>query len=401
MAGAAAIFVLAGMVAFLPGVLRTRVSPPVTAALRPATPAEARAALARAALALRERDRAAFLSALPCSGAPARRAVRELYKRLAPLPWSSFFFAISRVRGTPGRYEVRAAGELGRAGPADRVAALRVLDLEVSHGSLVVTGDATPSQARSQYLMAFYDPVVVQRNGLVLVADRPDRPRAEALANAAPAADARLAILGLTPKQPVVVSVFSSMEELQASLGDSLQETRMRFFSYSSARLSRQPWRDVGVLGPDLSGLGSWMTRMLAHELTHEYTWRWFVRTRHAPTFLLEGLAMAVEGDHDNAALRQEVATGDQIWPLVGALRTDDLWKGSTSQQVNLVYVEAGSVIDYVLKRWGLARVKPFVTAVADSDLKKDGLDEATRQSLGVSWTKFYSGWRRYVLALP
>ena len=110
---------------------------------------------------------------------------------------------------------------------------------------------------------------------------------------------------------------------------------------------------------------------------------------------------MAVEGDHDDAALRQEVATGDQIWPLVGALRTDDLWKGSTSQQVNLVYVEAGSVVDYVLKRWGLARVKPLVTAVADSDLKKDGLDEATRQSLGVSWTKFYGGWRRYVLALP
>ncbi len=202
MIGAAAIFVLAGAVAYLPGLLRGKAPPPAATRARPATPDEARAALARAAVALRDRRRGAFLAALPCSGAAARSAVRELYRHLAPLPWTSFFFALSRVTGTPGCYEVRAAGELGRAGPGDRVAALRVLDFEVSHGSVVVTGDAHPAQARSEFLMAFYDPVVIQRNGLVLVADRLDKPRAAALAAAAPLADARLALLGLKPRQP-------------------------------------------------------------------------------------------------------------------------------------------------------------------------------------------------------
>ncbi len=140
------------------------------------------------------------------------------------------------------------------------------------------------------------------------------------------------------------------MEELQASLGDTLQETRMRFFSYTSMRLSGRPWRDVGVLGPDLVGLGSWTSRMLAHELTHEYTWRWFVPTRHAPTFLLgRDRPRLWRAIGITRRCVDEVATGDQLWPTIGALRTADLWKGSTSRQVSLVYAEAGSVIDYVL----------------------------------------------------
>jgi len=55
----------------------------------------------------------------------------------------------------------------------------------------------------------------------------------------------------------------------------------------------------------------------------------------------------------------------------------------------------------YVLDRWGLAKLRPFVTAVADSDLSEEGIDKATRETLDVSWDKFYAGWKDYVLSLP
>jgi len=268
---------------------------------------------------------------------------------------------------------------------------------------VVATGDATPPAVRREYLMAFHDPVAVGRNGLLVLSDRRARDRAEALADAGVAARARLALVGVEPDASVLVSVYSSMEDLKASLGGGPQEDRMRFFSNAGPRVAPRPWRirDIGVLGPSLDGTGAWMPMMLSHEMTHAYTWQWFTKTAHAPTFLLEGLATAVEGGRDWAPLREEVATGNQLWPLLDAMAAKDLWAGNSNEQVRLAYLEASSVVLYVLDRWGLAELRPFVTAVADSDLTEEGVDMATREALDVNWDEFYAGWKKYVLSLP
>ena len=399
---AGAVFALAGFVYFLPLAFKEPQAS-LSPVARAATPEEARVALGRAAEALRAGDRAAYRAALPTSGTAARHALNELFRHLSPLPWTRLTLLGTPAPGVPGRFEVRAVGQLGRTGPRDRVGGERVLDLQMLGSRVVATGDATPRAVRRQYLMAFHDPVTVRRNGLLVLADRRAKDRAEALADAGATARKRLALVGVRPDASVLVSVYSSLEDLKASLGGGPDEGRIRFFSNAGPRVTSRPWhiRDIGVLGPSLDGTGAWMPLMLAHEMTHAYTGQWFAKTEHAPTFLLEGLATAVEGGRDWTPLREEVATGNQLWPLRDAMGAGNLWMGNSTEQVRLAYLEAGSVVLYVLDRWGLAKLRPFVTAVADSDLSEKGIDRATHDALGVSWNEFYAGWKQYVLSLP
>ena len=399
---AAAALVLAGLVAFLPLAFKeARTAPPQAGAV---TRAEAQTLLDRAAAALRAGDHAAFLAALPTGDAGVRKTIEALYSHLQPLPWTGFSFDAAPSPGHAGRFVVRAYGMLGRAGPADRVAAERDLDFAHLGSRVVIAGDHTPEVARREYLMWTHQPLVIQRNGLVVVADRRVKKRALRVADAGAAARARLAAgLGLRPKAAVVVSVYSSLEDMQASLGGGPVESRFRFFSNAGPRMALHYYRvrDIGVLGPSLDGTGAWLPLMLAHELTHAYTLRWFLATKHAPMFLEEGLGMAVEQGRSWTPLKEEVASGNQLWPLPEVIATKDLWKGNSTDQVRLGYLEAGSVILYVAHRWGLDNVKHFVVAVADSDLSAKGIVDAVQSSLGVSWDDFYAGWKDYVRALP
>ena len=399
---AAGALVLASLVAFLPLAFReSQAAPPQ---VRAVTRGEAQAELDRAAAALRAGDHAAFLAALPSTDPGARKATEALYGHLEPLPWSRFGLNAAPAPGHPGRFVVRAYGELGRAGPADRVAAERDLDFGHLGARVVLTGDRTPEVARREYLMWTHRPLVIRHNGLVVVTDRKEKKRALRLADAGAAARARLAAeLGLRPTAAVVVSVYSSIEALRASLGGGPAETRIRFFSNAAPRMALEYYRirDIGVLGPSLDGTGAWLPLMLAHEMTHAYTAEWFLTTKHAPTFLLEGLGMAVEQGRSWAPLKEEVASGNQLWPLPDVIATKDLWKGNSTQDVRLGYLEAGSVVLYVAHRWGLGKVKPFAVAVADSDLTAKGIGQAVQSSLGVGWDDFYAGWKDYVRALP
>jgi hypothetical protein len=410
---AAALVVLGGLGAFLPLAFReeTGGAPAALAAgpsARPATRAEVQAALSRAATALRDGDRAAYRAALPAADKPARRALGALFRHLSPLPWTSFELTAEPITSAPGRFDVFAAGRLGRTGPDDRIGGERVLEFETRDGRVAVVHDVTPGPVQREYLMAFHDPVTVEGDGVLVLADRTSKGRAETLAEAATVANPRLRLVGVKPDEQVLVSVYSSLIDLRASLGGGPGEDRVRFFSSPAPRLSSRPWRirDVGVLGPSLDGIGDWMPLMLAHELTHAYTGQWFAKTaqvaktRHAPPFLMEGLATAVEGGRDWTPLKEEVASGNQLWPLADAIGTGNLWMGTSTDDMRLAYLEAASVVHFVLDRWGLAKLRPFFQAVADSDLSPDGLDEATRESLGVSWDEFYRGWLDYVPTL-
>jgi len=403
LAGAAVVLIVVAMVVggtllpFAPEeVAKTRLAP------RALTAADMTAAAARATQALRDRDRAAWDAAFPATG-DARRAVDALYRHLVRVPWTSVRLLAQPVHGRPGRYYVGAVGAVGGADPADRIMARRVFDAALRGGRPVLLDDVTPADVRGQQIMAFDRPVAVRRNGLVVIADKPEQAAAEALARAGGPARKRLRLLGISSRKPVVVYYYSSRAQLLRSLEDDPKESRIRFFSHPPVQLgTTQSWtRDIGVLGPALAGKEAWIPQMLAHELTHAYTSRWFARTKHAPTLLAEGLATAVEGGRSFQPLRDDLAAGSSAFPLEKALRTKDLWRGNSTAKVRLAYLEGASLVLYVKDRWGLAGLRSFITAVSDSDLTRAGLDEAVRKSVGVGWDELRAGWTASVQTLP
>lgn len=394
-----AVVVLVAVLTVRP-VEQNRTARPVGSALRPSDVA---AVAARATAALRARDAAAWRAALPAANGAIRRAVDDLYSHVARLPWTSVRLVVEPAHGSRDRYYVGAVGELGGAAPADRIMARQVFELGLRDGRVVLLADVTPRGVRGQQVMAFDEPVTVRKNSLVVIVDRDERSGAEALARAGVAARRRLALLGITSRRPVVVYYYASRRELRRSLGEDPGESRIRFFSHAPIHLGEgSVWaRDVGVLGPALAGKESWAPRMLAHELTHVYASRWFANTRHAPTLLAEGLATAVEGGRSFQALRRDLAAHRSAFPLEVALRADSLWRGNPTAKVRLAYLEGASLVLYVKERWGLRRLKRFITAVADSDLRREGLDEASRRTLAVSWGELRSGWIAFVQTLP
>ena len=373
-----------------------------TAVSRPAVAADMEAAAGRATDALLARDAAAWQAALPATGA-ARRSVDSLYRHLVRLPWTEVRVIAEPVEGMLGRFYVGAVGELGGADPPDRIMARRVYEAVMRDGRITLLEDVTPAKIRGQQVMAFEKPVVVRRNGLIVIADKAEQAAAEDLARAGGPARERLALLGISSRKPVVVYYYASRGQLLRALGEDPGEARIRFFSRTPPHLDETPtWtRDVGVLGPALAGKEDWAPQMLAHELTHAYTSSWFRDARHAPSLLAEGLATAVEGGRSFQPLVDDLDSGKEAYPLETALRAKSLWEGNALSKVRLAYLEGASLVLYVLEEWDVVGLKAFVRAVSDSDLRADGLDAAARESLGVSWDELRSGWEAYVRTLP
>ena len=114
---------------------------------------------------------------------------------------------------------MRGTGQLGDAGPPDRIAVVRYLRLiDVADGA-VVLADETPEDLRSRYLMALHDPLVLQRPGLIVLGDRRARGRAGEVMAAAARARPRLAGLGVDTRPTVVVTVYGSAADVRDALG--------------------------------------------------------------------------------------------------------------------------------------------------------------------------------------
>ena len=365
----------------------------------------ARHEFAAAADALVAGDRAAFLERLPGDGGSpasvaAKEGLAELFDKLAPLPWRTFSFEVTPLDPAEGSYRVRGIGQLGDAGPPDRIAVVRYFKLLAVADGAVVLSDETPEDLRRRYLMALHDSLVRQRPGLIVLGDAAARGRAAAVMAAAARARPRLAALGVGTDPTVVVTVYGSAADVRDALALSASTSRLVFFSHPPLRVAEDSWPtyDVGVMGPWLRDWGGSMDEVLRHELAHAYTVSWFGDDEEPPALLVEGIAQAAEGAAVTPALRREVATGDQLWPLPESFADTDVWDGGDAAAVRLGYEIGGALVAYVVSRWGSEQLRPFAQAVAAAEPSETGMDEALDGTLGVSWREFFAGWRGYVL---
>ena len=379
------------------------VIPPPPASVQAARAAQVGRWVDTGLAALEARQRSAWQAALPARGRAAHEALGELYARLSSIPWTSLHAQVTTTNALTGVYDVKIVGRPGGAGPSDRIVAERLLVVGHAGGSLIATGDISPAAMRTKYFMAFRRPRVIVRDGAVVVFDESWRPLAAELAGDMPRARADVkALLGVTGDRPIVVFLYSSPPEVGRYLGQVKAQKREQFFARLPDTTSGVLWwpTDVGVLASALPLADPWTEHMLAHEVTHTLTWRWFYSTRHAPPLLLEGMATAVEGARSYLLLRAEVAAGNRSMPLLSALARPDLWTGVRMARVTLAYLEGGALVKYVLADWGRAALKRFCVDVADSSLSGPAIKDVVSRDLHVSWGSFYRGWKSYVMTL-
>ncbi len=258
------------------------------------------------------------------------------------------------------------SGRLGATGPSDRLAVVRYLRLTEATGGAVVTADETPKDLRRRYLMALHDPVVLQRPGLVVLADRWARGRAGAVLDAAEGARPRLARLGLDTSPTVLITVYGSLADIHDALAVTASSSRLVFFSYPPLRVAEADWPiyDVAVLGPWLRDPGVSLQTVLAHELAHAYSVRWFARAtiRRRSSSRASPKRLRARRPRRRSATRSPRATSSgrcrsrSRRPTCGTAQT---------RGVGLGYEVGGSLVAYVVSRWGAGQLRPFVQAVA------------------------------------
>lgn len=379
---------------------KTRPTPTPPAAV---TPAEVRSLFDTALTRAAAHDAAGWRRLLPAEGA-AYASLGRLYGTLRVFSWTTLRASVDPIPREPTRFDVVITGAPDGFGPPDRLIAERVLVVERRAGRLTVTGDVSPPAVSRLYLAAFDHPIAVKVAGALVIGDRVWRPRVEAIAGAVAYARATVRrVLDVKPARGLIIFVFDSRTQLNASLNGVIQEPRVNFISFGAERLSTKPWwpSDILVVAPALNGKSAWLPLMVAHEMTHGYTMRWFFATKHAPLFLEEGLATAVEGGRTYAPLRAELASGNKQVPLLLAFAYGTLWSAGDYAPVLLGYLEAGAIVKYVLQRWGPSKLRTWVVEVANTDLSAAAVKRSVSAVLGVDWGTFVKGWQAYVQTLP
>ncbi len=346
-----------------------------------------------------------------------RQDLDGVFAHLAPLKLRAPHAVVVAVAGRPHYYSVRFTGLIARAGPPDRVLAERIVKVEVEApaspasgagagaagtGAVRIVADDTPPEVLRQNVMALNKPRVLVQDGVVLVYENAWRLRARKLAPLAEAARNHVAgMYGVDAGRPAVVFLYATRDQVTLALAaqPGQIDERIKYFSHPAPRVADRLWSpaDVGVLAPALNGVEAWAPYMLQHEVAHAYTLGWFYDTAHAPDFLEEGLAVAAEDSHDWTKLQTTLA-GDGLHPdLIDALALGDIWSGRKTDQVRVLYSAGGSLVDFIVQRWGRNELRRWVRQVADSDLSHEAISEITRRRFGSGWSAFEADWEAYV----
>ena len=130
----------------------------------------------------------------------------------------------------------------------------------------------------------------------------------------------------------------------------------------------------------------AWLKRVLRHEFVHALLYD-LLGVEHVglPTWLNEGLAMQLSGDHwpeIEQLARQDV-------PLVPLTTLERDWGGLSSDAATVAYLESNSAVRYLINRYGMYEVQLLLARVK----KKQPLSTAMQSQLSVSYDQFQSRW--------
>ena len=355
--------------------------------------ADVGAALKAASAALVSKDAVAWFLALPCEGTTAQYDSYQTYIGLSRYPWAKVTAKAVPVAGVQGRYRVRFYGRLKGSDKAPLLCE-RDLDFAWREGRLRLVADRTEQWRRGTYYLAFTRPLVIVRPHIVVVGDRWHEKLMSRIAACDGQALRVATRLHLDPDAPelkskTLVYVCASPE----------QTTMAAFARVTKHAVACETDQQVYVNGGCGRYLKKYTPETVRHELTHVYAPA-FGEGKHFVGLLVEGLAVAVEDGDDFSALRAEVASGNRVLPLKRGLMHGDVWKGFSARQRHLAYLEGGALVLYLEKRWGMKGAWAFADAVTNSDRTPAGIDQATRESLRISWRELYRGWKGYVRTL-
>ena len=373
--------------------------PPV---FRAAAAGEAQAAFDRATAAIRSRDRAAYRAALPASG----RVARALRQRALPDARVAF---LGHARGAP-RAHPRRARALRRAG--HRLAGRRRTDRPPRRRPAPRPARARRPRGgdRRRDAAGVRTPV---RDGLLAAGGRARRRRASSSPTGAGGRGrarwprkARRRASASRPSGSRRSLVPSSI--CTAPCGSCAQRSAAvppRTVSASSRvppAATASPPR-AGVTWACLPRRSPARTRgcrsLLAHELTHAYTMRWFNDTEHAPTLLRRGAGddgrrrPQLPAPARRAGRRQRrrlPLTPPSPWAACGAAASTDgcasrLPRGRLAGAVRAATTGASRASSASSSR------SPTPTSA------RTGLTRPRARTLGVGWDELEAGWERFV----
>ena len=245
-----------------------------------------------------------------------------MYDGLARFPWRDVRIQAIRVEGGEGVYTVKVFGRLKGSDVWPQVAE-RDLLISWTSGGLTLDSDLTLRARRRDYYLAFADPIVTVRPHLVVVGDRHYRALIARVAAGDGEAGKVVRRLHLDPrsaelnhKTPVLVC-DSRRQAARASASPMVRRSALAFEQSDSLYFiayTRDEWAGE-------------VRATIRHELTHSFASE-FGQGKHSVGLLVEGLAVAVEGDDSCEELRAELKKGHLTLPLMEALTHEDVWKG-------------------------------------------------------------------------
>jgi len=349
------------------------------------------AALAAGGRAILAHDVAAWDAALPAGRASTRRSWRKVFASLSRYSWAGLQFKAEPVDDVQRVYGVTVRGRL-RGSNAWTTVYVCALSLRWSSDRVSLRMNVTPFDRRRDRFLAFTHPLVMRRDHIIVVGERRQKALMSRIAARDDQAEVVIRRLRLDPQAADVkhvTTVFVCSSRLQAARASASRKTDAETSAFETSG-------SIYFIAPQLSGWRSTLGSVLRHELAHRYAPR-FGDGKHHVGLLIEGLAVAVQGDYGYEVVQSQLRRGRLALPLIKALAQENIQKGRTRHEIELAYEEGGTLVEYIWKRWGLERLRRFADTVAASDMTPAGIRHATRETLGVGWKQLESGWERFV----